>query len=203
MGWLGEQGATLAVCEPTGGYERGMVRRLREVGIGVALAHPNRVRAFARAGEYEAKTDLLDAQVLAKFGRVFCAEETGLDQVPEEPGRAELQELLRRRNQLVEQRVQERNRLDKGVGEATRASIEGHLAWLEGEIARLNREYQEALQRSSTLAQRAELYRSVPGIGQLTAATLVADLPELATRNRAGKPFLGRKIWTVRPKRAK
>ena len=68
---LVEQGATGAVCEPTGGYERQLVRLLREARFPVQLAHPNRVRAFARVCGYEAKTDPLDAQVLARYGRMF------------------------------------------------------------------------------------------------------------------------------------
>ena len=91
----------------------------------------------------------------------------------------ELRDLLRRRRRLVDQRVQELGRLDKGVSPAIVKSTKRHIAWLEKEIARLDREYQAALQRSAPLAQRASLYRTVPGIGPLTAAILVSHLPEL------------------------
>ena len=96
-----------------------------------------------------------------------------------EPEREDLQDLLRRRRQLVEQRVQEVNRLDKGVSAGVAESTRRHIAWLEAEIAQLEKEYQEALQGSAQLAQRAALYRTAPGVGPLTAATLVAFLPEL------------------------
>ena len=89
--------------------------------------------------------------------------------------------LNRRRRQLVEQRVQEVNRLDKGVSAGVAESTRRHIAWLEAEIAQLEKEYQEALQGSAQLAQRAALYRTAPGVGPLTAATLVAFLPELAS----------------------
>ena len=79
----------------------------------------------------------------------------------------------------MDQRVQELGRLDKGVSPAIVKSTKRHIAWLEKEIARLDREYQAALQRSAPLAQRASLYRTVPGIGPLTAAILVSHLPEL------------------------
>ena len=172
---LKEQCTTMTVCESTGGYERLLVSRLRKAEIAVRVAHPSRVRSFARACGYEAKTDPRDAQVLSRFGQVFPDSDT-----PElEPEREELQDLLRRRRQFVEQRVQELNRLDKGVSAAVANSTKRHIAWLDKEIAQLEEEYQEALQSSSSLAQRAALYRTVPGVGPLTAAILVAHLPEL------------------------
>ena len=172
---LTKQEATLTVCESTGGYERLLVSRLRKAEIGVRVANPSRVRAFAKACGYEAKTDPLDAQVLSRYGEVFPEPDTPVT----EPEREELQDLLRRRRQLVEQRVQEVNRLDKGASAAVVESTKRHIAWLDAEIAQLEKEYKEALQGSTPLAQRAALYRTVPGVGPLTAATLVAFLPEL------------------------
>ena len=142
------------------------------------------MRAFARASGYEAKTDAQDAQVLFRFGQVFALaapsqEESG-------PERAQLHDLLRRRRQLVNQRVQERNRLGKGLTPASRESTQRHIAWLDEESARLDEEYQKALECSSELSRRAPLYRSVPGVGQLIAATLVADLPELGQGDAKG-----------------
>ncbi len=172
---LKKEEATLAVCESTGGYERLLVSRLRKAEIGVRVANPSRVRAFAKACGYEAKTAPRDAQVLSRYGQVFPESDT-----PEtEPEREESQDLLRRRRQLVEQRVQEVNRLDKGASAGVAESTKRHIAWLEAEIAQLEKEYQEALQGSARLTQRAALYRTVPGVGPLTAATLVACLPEL------------------------
>ena len=172
---LKEQDATMAVCESTGGYERPMVSRLRKTELAVQVAHPIRVRAFARACVYEAKTDPKDAQVLSRFGQVFPDE----NQTELEPEREELRDLLRRRRQLVDQRVQELGRLDKGVSSAIVKSTKRHIAWLEKEIARLDQEYQAVLQNNVTLAQRASLHRTVPGIGPLTSAILVAHLPEM------------------------
>ena len=174
---LKEQDTTMAVCESTGGYERLLVSRLRKTEIRMDVAHPSRVRACARAFGYEAKTDPQDAQVLSRFGQVF-PEQTQLGWELE-PELEELQDLLRRRRQLVEQRVQELGRLDKGVAPAVAKSTKRHIVWLETEIARLNQEYQAGLQSSAPMARRAALYRTVPGVGALTAATLVAHLPEL------------------------
>ena len=175
--WLAARKIGLVVCEPTGGYEEPLVQGLRRAGIPVHLAHPNKVRAFAQASGRLAKTDRIDAQVLSRYGQVFASAE--VSQPEEEPEREEVQALLRRRRQLVEQRVQERNRLDRAWNPGVRASTQRHIDWLDQEIAALDREYREALQSSEELARRAALYRSVPGIGELTAAILVANLPEL------------------------
>ena len=93
--YLRQQGVAEVVCEPTGGYERQLVRLLRQAGFPVQLAHPNRVRAFARSCGYQAKTDILDAQVLARYGRMFPQPEPAIR--AEGPERQELQDLLRRR----------------------------------------------------------------------------------------------------------
>ena len=174
---LQEHDTTLAVCEPTGGYERLLTSRLRETDIAVHVVHPGRVRAFAKACGYEAKTDPLDAQVLSRYGEVFPEADTWEPET--DPQREELRDLLRRRRQFVDQRVQELGRLDKGISAAIAKSTRRHIAWLEKEIARLEKEYRAVLQDNATLADRAALYRTVPGIGPLTAATLVAHLPEL------------------------
>ena len=129
-----------AVCEATGGYERLLVNRLRAAGITMQVAHPLRVRAFARACGYEAKTDPLDARVLARYGQVFPASDPCPSENEEEC--EALQQLLRRERQLVDQWVQERNRLDKGISPAVGQSTRRHIAWLDQEIAWLDQEYQ-------------------------------------------------------------
>ncbi len=171
MQWLETSGIAPVVCEPTGGYERRLVSGLRDVGLAVHLAHPNRVRDFTRPAGQAAQTDPLDAQARSPYGQVFEPSD------PPEPEREELRDL--RRQQLVAQRVPELNRRDQGVAPKARASTARHTDWLNEEITRLDAEYQAALQSSESLAERAVWYRSVPGVGLLTAATLVAELPEL------------------------
>ena len=188
-------GATNAVCESTGGYERLLVSRLNATALTVQVAHPLRVRAFARACGYEAKTDPLDAQVLSRYGLVFPESGTIQQEVDEE--REELQQLLSRRRQLVEQRVQELSRLDKGISASVGKSTRRHIRWLDKEIERLNNEYKELLKRSDHLCRQADLYRSVPGVGQLTAAMLVAFLPELGQRDgKALTSLVGLAPWS-------
>ena len=167
-------GVNKAVCESTGGYERLVVGKLREAAINVQVAHLVRVRAFARACGYEAKTDPLDAQVLSRYGVVFTESDTVQPEV--DPDREELRQLLSRRRQLVEQRVQERNCLDKGVSASVGKSTRRHIRWLDREIEQLDQEYKELLRRSVNLCGKAKLYRSMPGVGELTAAVLVAEL---------------------------
>ena len=189
------QGVTKAVCESTGGYERLVVGKLREAAINVQVAHPVRVRAFARACGYEAKTDPLDAQVLSRYGVVFTESDTAQPEV--DPDREELRQLLSRRRQLVEQRVRECNRLDKGVSESVGKSTRRHIRWLDKEVERLNEEYKELLKRSAGLTETVELYQTVPGVGQLTAATLVAYLPELGQWDgRALTSLVGLAPWS-------
>ncbi len=167
-----------AVCEATGGYERDLVQTLRAEGIEIQVAHPNKVRAFAQACGLLAKTDRIDAQVLARYGQVF-------DQQPCQPVDGEvlkLRDLLRRRQQLITTRVQEMNRLEKPIEGAMRASCERHLIWLNDEIKALNKACEEQLSGEG-LSQQATLYQSVRGIGPWTATTLIAELPELGHCN--------------------
>ena len=186
-------GVTKVVCESTGGYERLVVNRLRESGFTVQVAHPLRVRAFARACGYEAKTDPLDAQVLSRYGLVFSESDT-----PEaEADREELKGVLNRRRQLVEQRVQEFNRMDKGLSASAKKSTDRHIRWLEREIKRLEAEYKELLANNFKLSRLADLYTSVPGVGQLTAAVSVAHLPELGRWDgRALTSLVGLAPWS-------
>ena len=183
VGWLGSQGPLLAVCEATGGYEGLVVQALRQVGVPVHIAHPNQVRAFARACGYQAKTDGLDAMVLSRYGQVFQPAPT----LAQEADRGQLQDLLRRREQLVGQRTQEKNRLSRVHNPAAQDSVRRHIAWLDQEIGMLDDQYQELhqelhqelLEQNVEFRRQVEVYRSVPGVGVQTAAALVAWLPEL------------------------
>ncbi|CAI8012942.1 Pilin gene-inverting protein [Geodia barretti] len=133
LDWLQPRGEVLAVCEATGGYERLVVAGLREGGVAVPVAHPNRVRADARAGGYAAKTDGLDAVVLSRYGEAFQPPAT----LAQDADRIRLQDLLRRREQLVGQRTQEKNRLARVHNPASQDSIRRHIAWLDEEIGLL------------------------------------------------------------------
>ena len=178
---LKAQDVTVAACEATGGYERLLVSQLRKTEIAIHVAHPSRVRAFAKASGYEAKTGPRDAQVLSRYGQVFPDKRTPHRELG--PDREALRDLPSRRRQFVRQRVQEKGRLDKGITSIVQRSTKRHIAWLEKEIARLDVEYQGTLEKCIPFADRATLYRTVPGVGPLTSATLVTYLPELGCRD--------------------
>ena len=193
--WLGHHGVNEAVYEPTGGYELEVGQRLSEKGIKARRVHPNKVRGLARAWGKGAKTDGVDAQVLGRYGEVFSEREEG--EIEEGPEREEIRGKLRRRRQLVSQKVQELNRLDKAVSPGVRESIEEHIEYLDKAIKRMDMEYARALKSSRALSERAKLYQSVRGVGQLTAATLVAELPELGQgEGRGVTSLVGLAPWS-------
>jgi transposase len=163
------------ICEATGGYERALCQALIAAGYQVHIAHANKVRAFATAQGILAKTDRLDAQVLATYGRVFTPPATALA----DPARLRLRALLQRRRQLLAIRTREHNRLETAGSQPLQDSLQRHIQWLNDELSQLDRAWQQALAEQGALTRHAALYESVRGIGQLTAATLVAELPEL------------------------
>ena len=173
--WLRGQAVTHVVCEATGGYERRLVQRVRGTALQITVAHPPKVRAFARAVGQGAKTDPLDAHILAHYGEVL--------DLPVRPAQveasAEVRALLGRRQQLLDQRTQEQNRMEKGLEGRVKQSCQRHLAWLDKELQHLEEEYQQAIQAKPELAERVALYQSVRGVGLLTAAMLLAYVPEL------------------------
>lgn len=168
-------GVTLAVCESSGGYERGLVSALQSGRVAVHVAHPNKVRGFMKACGREGKTDRLDAVGLQRYGDVMAVS----GQAPRPAAEVALEETLRRRRQLVSQRAQEKTRLEGGLTGSVQESCARHLAWLDEEIKQLEVAYQAQLAADEALKARAALYQSVCGVGALTAATLLAWLPEL------------------------
>jgi transposase len=170
---------TLIVLEATGGREVPLVAALAEAGLPVAVVNPRQVRDFARAIGQLAKTDALDAQVLARFAEVVQPAPRPLPDAQAQ----ELSALLTRRRQLVGMLTAERQRLDT-AGPAVRRHIQRHIAWLEQELADLDRHLHDAVQASPLWREQEDLLRSVPGIGPPTALTLLAEVPELGQLNR-------------------
>ena len=178
LAWLEQRRVDLVVCEPSGGYEKGLVRRLQRAQRAVSLVAPG--RAYAKAMGQAAKTDPLDARLLARYGEK-------LEPAPEpEPERETVKELLARRQQLVDERVRERNRLEQEKSFAVEDSLFRPLDWLEREIEQRDRQYKELLESSQALAPQAQLYCGVRGVGMQTAAVLLAWLPELGRGDGKG-----------------
>ncbi len=172
--WLRDHAVTQVVCEPSGGYERRLVKCLQASEMTVSVVHPNKVRGFATGLGRYAKTDRLDAQVLAQYGDRMTPPET----LPKDPESQQLREIVERRGQLVDDRAQEKNRLKQDPSRDTESSCRKHITWLDKEIKRLDARLHKALEGDTDIAQNAALYRSVKGVGDVTAAVVGAYLPE-------------------------
>ncbi|MDR3158622.1 MAG: IS110 family transposase [Zoogloeaceae bacterium] len=175
IAWLKEEhGVTRIAREATGGYETALA-----AGLPVAVVNPRRVRDFAKASGILAKTDKLDAQVLARFAEVIVPP---IRPLPDEAQR-ELAELLDRRIQRVSMRAQEKARLTT-VLPVARRDIREHITWLDARIAHFERDLDRRLRESEAWKEKVELLAAVPGVGKVTIFTLRARLPELGQLNR-------------------
>ena len=169
----------LIVLEATGGYETDVATALALAGLPVTLVNPRQVRDFARALGRLAKTDALDAQVLALFAARVRPEPRPL---PDEAHQA-LAALVTRRRQLVDMLTAERFRLPLAKG-PIRRDVQAHIHWLEQRVKDTNADLRAALKTSPLWQAATRLLQSVPGIGPTTAAVLIADLPELGRLTR-------------------
>ena len=171
--------ATRFVIEATGGYERRLVTALVEGGCRVSVVNPRQVRDFAKALGILAKTDRLDATVLARFGQQVqprFLEENSTKQ-------AELAQLVTRRRQLIDLRTMETNRLEQAIGMAQK-SIRQMLTALAKQIDKVEAEIARLLQSHDDWQGKINLLQTTPGVGPVTSSTLVAELPELGKLNR-------------------
>ena len=166
----------LIVLEASGGYETPVLATLASAGLPVVAVNPRQVRDFARSTGRLAKTDALDAQVLAQFA---AAVRPQLRRLPDADTR-ELSALLARRRQLVEMRTAESNRLARAL-EAVRPEIGEHLRYLDKRIRELDRELHDRLRGSPVWRAKDHLLRSIPGVGPVLSTTLLAEVPELGT----------------------
>jgi transposase len=164
----------LIVLEATGGLERLAVAALALAGLPVAVVNPRQVRDFAKATGRLAKTDALDAAVLAHFAEAIRPQPRPL---PDEQSQA-LAALVERRRQLVGMLTAEKNRLRQALP-AVRAKVAAHIAWLEQALKEVDDELDQMLRASPLWRERDQLQRSVPGVGPRVSLALVAHLPEL------------------------
>jgi transposase len=193
---------TLLVCEATGGFERAAIALLAAAGLPVVVANPRQIRDFARATGQLAKTDQIDAAILALF-----AERVRPTPRPLSDEAAQLLDaLLTRRRQLLEMLVAEKNRL----GFAPRAlhrGIQQHIRWLERQLDDVTKNLAAHIEQSPVWRAKDDLLQSVPGVGPIVSAVLLAELPELGTLSHkqiatlAGVAPLARDSGTLRGKR--
>lgn len=173
-------GSCLIVLEATGGYQRAVVAELVAAGHQVAVVNPRQVRDFARGLGFLAKTDRIDAEVIARFGQQAqprsLEKASGIQQ--------ELQQLVTRRRQLIDLRTAETNRLETATTKSVVKSLLSMIEQLEKKIRQIEKEISQRVESDEALQCQAALIKSVPGVGAITAATLIAELPELGRLNR-------------------
>src|SRR5215212_10295607 len=177
--WLQEVNPELIVVEATGGYQRAAVEALFEAGLAVAVVNPARVRQYARACGLLAKTDKLDAQILAVFGQRV---EPRRYEAKSEAGK-QLSALLVRRRQLDEILKAEQNRL-RTISQSLKGSVERIIACLKDETKLLDEQTQQFMKEQEEWQEQTEILSSAPGVGKVTTATLLAELPELGKMDR-------------------
>lgn len=180
IGELGPLRPYLVALEATGGLEGVVVAALAGAGLAVVAVNPRQIRDFARATGKLAKTDAIDAAVIARFAEAVRPQPRALAS----PEAKALAELVARRRQLIEMMVAERNRRRLANAKATITSIEKVLAVLEKQLADLDRDIGARVRETPAWREKEDLLKSVPGVGDQTARTLIAALPELGELDR-------------------
>jgi transposase len=188
---LRKENVALAVLEATGGLEQPAAAALALAGVPVAIVNPRQLRDFAKATGKLAKTDRIDAAVLAHFAEAVKPEPRPL---ADEHAR-ELSAVVLRRRQILAMTTAEANRA-RTAPKAVRKRIEAHLRWLRKELARVDGELERVVKESLVWKEKAVLLMSVPGVGPTLSATLLAELPEL--EHLVGVAPLNRDSGTLR-----
>lgn len=171
---------TLIVMEATGGLETRLASELAACDLPVAVINPRQARDYAKATGQLAKTDRVDAAVLAGFARAIRPAVRPL----KDADTRDLDDLVTRRRQLVEMRVQETLRLGTASSQALRESLTAHIDWLNQRITEIDDELTQRLHTSSVWRTQDDLLRSIPGVGPVTSRTSLAECPELGHLNR-------------------
>jgi transposase len=169
---------TLVVCEATGGWERLLVGALAAARLPIVVVNPRQVRDFAKATGRLAKTDRLDAQVIARFAEAVQPEPRALPSADAQV----LDDLVTRRQQLIEMRTAEGNRRRLATGRL-RQQLDEHLDWLDRQLHDLDKEVDHTLRSSPVWREQADVLRSAKGVGPILTATLLSALPELGHLN--------------------
>jgi len=176
---LAQVAPTLIVMEATGGLEMRLASELAAQGLPVAVINPRQARDFAKATGQLAKTDLVDAAVLASFARAIRPAVRPL----KDADTRDLDDLVTRRRQLIDMRVQETLRLGT-ASKVQRQSVAAHIAWLDKRIGKLDDDLTKRLRASEAWRTKDDLLRGIPGVGTVTTLTMLAKCPELGDLNR-------------------
>lgn len=177
---LKEANPVLIVIEATGGLEVRIATELASLGLPVAVINPRQARDFAKATGRLAKTDQVDAAVLAAFAKAIRPQARPLKDVDTRA----LDDMVSRRRQLIDIRVQEILRLGTAASKPLQKSLNQHIAWLDKRIAEIDTDLTRRLRESDMWRTKDDLLRSIPGVGAVTTLTMLAKCPELGTLNR-------------------
>jgi transposase len=192
----------LVVFESTGGMEILLWEALSKSGIDATPINPRQIRDFAKAKGKLAKTDAIDAEVIAHYAQAMQPRPLPI------PDTQELKEVMARRSQLVEMISAEKNRLKVARRENVKEDIKSHITWLEARLDNVDKELRKAIEASPVWRDKDKLLRSTPGVGPILSATLITQLPELGILNRhqiaalVGVAPLNRDSGLMRGKRA-
>ncbi len=170
----------LIVLEATGGLEVRLASELAGAGLSVAVINPRQARDFAKATGQLAKTDLVDAAVLANFARAIRPQVRPL----KDADTRALDDLVSRRRQLIAMRVQETLRLGTAASTPLKKSLQKHITWLDKQITRIDDDLSKRLRESDLWCAKDDLLQGIPGVGAVTSVTMLAKCPELGTLNR-------------------
>lgn len=177
---LKEVDPALIVMEATGGLEVRLASELACAGLPVAVINPRQARDFAKATGQLAKTDQVDAAMLAAFARAIRPQTRPL----KDADTRALDEMVSRRRQLIAMRVQETLRLGAATSKPMQKSLKVHIAWLDKRIAEIDGDLNRRLRESDIWRAKDDLLRAIPGVGAITSLTMLAKCPELGTLNR-------------------
>lgn len=176
---LGSLKPSMVVLEATGGLQMPVVASMAVAKLPVVVVNPRQVRDFAKATGRLAKTDKIDAEVIAHFGDAIRPEIRPV----KDPQAQELSALLTRRCQLVGMLAAEKNRLHSAI-QRVRKDIQAHIRWLEKRLKDVDAELNGAIRQTPVWRQKDEILRSAPGVGPVLSLTLLSELPELGSINR-------------------
>jgi transposase len=180
LGLATEQRPDRIIVEATGGYESALVGVLAHAGLPIVVINPRQVREFARATGRLAKTDVLDARILCAFA---LAVQPPVRALKDEQARF-LSSLVTRRQQLLQMRTAELNRLALGAEGAVRQNLKAHIKWLDQHLQDTEDGIRQLIKVSPLWCEKAQLLEEVPSVGRVTTHTLIAQLPELGRLNR-------------------
>ena len=176
---IAEGAPQLIAVEATGGYEQLAVQAMLLKGLPVAVVNPTRVRALAKATGKLAKTDVIDAHLIAEY----AAKIQPPAQAPKEENEIRLKALVTRREQLVEMRSAEQNRLGT-ILDSLKADLRSHIEWMGNQILELEIQIQELIDLLPDWKAQADLLDTIPGVGRIVAVTVLTDMPELGQLDR-------------------